>query len=73
MRGRPHNKPAPGRIMWSTVEIGDVLGWPSHRVRRWLVREVSYTKHGRHYYANRIQLRRVFHEAADDIIANLPE
>lgn len=60
--------------MWSTVEIAEVLGWEVHRVRRWLVREQAAHKRGRHWYANRMGLVRVFGaEGADDIIANLPE
>jgi hypothetical protein len=73
MRGRPHNAPPPGRILWSTAEIAEVLRWESWRVRRWLVREQACTRHGRYYYANKAQLRRVFREAADELIAHLPE
>lgn len=73
MRGRPRNRPPPGRILWSTVEIGEVMGWHTHRIRRWLIRENACSKHGRYWYASKAQLMRVFREAAHEIIANLPE
>lgn len=73
MRYRPRNRPAPGRILWSTAEIAEVMGWDSQRIRRWLIREKACSKHGRHYYSSKAQLRRVFREAADEVIANLPE
>lgn len=70
---RPHNPSGPGRILWSVAEVAEVLDWHTHRVRRWLVREKACTRHGRHYYTSKNQLRRVFCEAADEIIAQLPE
>jgi hypothetical protein len=73
MRGKPTNRGAPGRVLWSTKEIAEVLGWNTHRVRRWLMRERAATKHGRHYYTSKAQLRRVFREAADEVISSLPE
>jgi hypothetical protein len=64
---------APGRVMWSIAEVADVLEWKTHRVRRWLQREGGCSKHGRYWYTSKSQLRRVFREAADEVIANLPE
>lgn len=73
MRGRPSSPEATGRILWSVVEVASVLQWQPRRVRRWLLREKACTKHGRHYYTSKAQLRRVFREAADEVIAGLPE
>lgn len=74
MRGRPINHESPvGRVLWSVKEIAEVLQWNTHRVRRWLLRDNACTKHGRYYYSSKAQLRRVFREAADEVIAKLPD
>ena len=67
------NAAPPGRILWSVAEVAEVLGWPTWRVRRWLLREGACTRRGRYYYTCRSQLRRAFPHAADEVIANLPE
>lgn len=59
--------------MWNTAEVAAVLGWNTVRVRRWLMREGACSKHGRWWYTSKSQLRRVFREAADEVIAGLPE
>lgn len=73
MLGRPRNAPAPGRIMWSTAEIADALGWRVERTRRWLTAAGPLRKRGRYYYAARSHICRAFPEAVHDIMANLPE
>jgi hypothetical protein len=70
---RARNAPPPGRIIWSVAEVADVLGWTTTRTRRWLLREVACTRLGGHYYTCRSQLRRAFPQAADEVIASLPE
>ena len=73
VRREIRNAQPPGRILWSVAEVADVLDWNVRRVRRWLLREQACNKHGRHYYTSKAQLRRVFREAADEVIAQLPE
>lgn len=77
----PINAPAgPGRVLWSTEEIAVALGWRrrdgapnTRRVLWWLRRRGACSQHGRHYYAGHSQLRRVFGEEADRVIASLSD
>lgn len=62
-----------GRVMWSMAEVATVLGWTARRTRRWLIREKACRKHGRLHYTSKSQLRRVFRETADEVLAQLPE
>lgn len=68
---RPVNAPPPGRLLWSTAEVAEVLGWRVKRVRNWLRKAGGLQKHGRHYYTARQGVRRAWPEVADDIIARL--
>lgn len=71
---KPFNAaPGPGRVLWSTAEVAEVLGWDPRRVRRWLRREQACERRGRLYYTDKLLLRRAFGSAADEVIANLPE
>lgn len=66
--------PGPGRILWSTAEIAEVLRWSTRRTRRWLQREGACRRQGDgHYYTSKALLRRAFPDAADEVIASLPE
>lgn len=58
----------PGLI--STAEISEVLGpdkWPTHRVRRWLIRTGAAIRRGRHVYTTRAKLRESFHELYEEL------
>ena len=68
---RPINAEPPGRLMWSTAEVAEVIGWRVRRTRNWLLRAGGLRRHGRHYYTAALGVRRAFPEIADDVIARL--
>lgn len=70
---RPVNAVPPGRLMWTTAEVAEVLGWRVKRTRNWLLRYGSARKCGRHYYTSQLGVRRAFPDVADDVIATLLE
>lgn len=62
-----------GRVMWDIAQVAAALDWSTQKTRRWLKREGACRKHGRNWYTSKSQLRRVFRETADEVLAQLPE
>lgn len=59
-----------GRGYIGMADIARALGpdWPTHRVRRWMVRRGAAVKIGAHWYTTRGKLRATFPEVFQELV-----
>ena len=50
-------------------KVGEILHWPTWKVRRWLLRDGAAVRKGRHWYTTRSQLRAAFPHVYHELFA----
>lgn len=74
MQKPKHGKAFHRRHTYCMADLGEVLGWRTERVRRFLRRKrVSLESNGRWFFVTREVIRRVFGEQASHVLADLDD